>query len=55
MITEIDEDNNGEIDFDGSNIIFLLNLICYVEFVAVMSKKVNASYSADQVKNAFKV
>lgn len=25
------------------------------EFVAVMSRKVNASYTADQVKNAFKV
>ncbi|CAM9248217.1 unnamed protein product, partial [Discosporangium mesarthrocarpum] len=41
MIDEIDQDNNGEIDFE--------------EFVAVMSRKVNASYSADQVKGAFKV
>jgi len=41
MIHEIDEDNSGEIDFD--------------EFVAVMSRKVNASYTSDQVKNAFKV
>mmetsp|Transcript_10595 Transcript_10595/g.18696 ORF Transcript_10595/g.18696 Transcript_10595/m.18696 type:complete len:152 (-) Transcript_10595:80-535(-) len=41
MINEIDQDSNGEIDFD--------------EFVAVMSRKVNASYTADQVKNAFKV
>ncbi|CAM9355368.1 unnamed protein product, partial [Choristocarpus tenellus] len=41
MIDEIDQDSNGEIDFE--------------EFVAVMSRKVNASYSADQVKGAFKV
>ncbi|CAM9695569.1 unnamed protein product, partial [Hapterophycus canaliculatus] len=41
MIDEIDQDNNGEIDFE--------------EFVAVMSRKVNASYTADQVKRAFKV
>jgi len=34
-------DNNGEIDFE--------------EFVAVMSRKVNASYTSDQVINAFKV
>ncbi|RLN92521.1 hypothetical protein BBJ28_00011329 [Nothophytophthora sp. Chile5] len=40
MIHEIDQDSNGEIDFD--------------EFVAVMSRKVNATYTADQVKNAFK-
>ena len=41
MINEIDQDSNGEIDFD--------------EFVAVMSRKVSATYTADQVKNAFKV
>ena len=41
MIQEIDEDNNGEIDFD--------------EFVAVMSRKVNASYTSNQVKSAFKI
>ena len=41
MIDEIDEDGNGDIDFE--------------EFVSVMSRKVNASYTADQVKNAFKV
>lgn len=41
MIHEIDQDNNGEIDFE--------------EFVAVMSRKVSATYTADQVKNAFKV
>ena len=41
MISEIDSDSNGEIDFE--------------EFVAVMSRKVNATYTADQVKNAFKI
>ena len=41
MIEEIDQDNNGEIDFD--------------EFVAVMSRKVNANYTPLQVKNAFKI
>ena len=41
MILEIDEDGNGDIDFE--------------EFVAVMSRKVNASYTADQVKSAFRV
>ncbi|ETV85884.1 hypothetical protein, variant [Aphanomyces astaci] len=41
MINEIDQDSNGEIDFD--------------EFVAVMSRKVNATYSADQVKASFRV
>ncbi len=34
-------DGNGNIDFE--------------EFVAVMSRKVEASYTSDQVKNAFKV
>ena len=41
MIAEIDEDGNGDIDFE--------------EFVAVMSRKVSATYSADQVKSAFRV
>eukprot|EP00743_Colponemidia_sp_Colp-15_P002531 GILK01002743.1.p1 GENE.GILK01002743.1~~GILK01002743.1.p1 ORF type:complete len:168 (-),score=33.75 GILK01002743.1:747-1214(-) len=41
MISEIDQDNNGEIEFD--------------EFVAVMSRKVNATYTPDEVKSAFKV
>jgi calmodulin len=41
MIKEIDQDGNGDIDFE--------------EFVAVMSRKVNATYTADQVKNAFRV
>lgn len=41
MIAEIDEDNSGEIDFE--------------EFVAVMSRKVQADYTAAQVKAAFKV
>ena len=40
MINEIDEDNNGEIDFE--------------EFVAVMSRKVNANYTSEEVKSAFK-
>ena len=38
---KISTDGNGDIDFE--------------EFVTVMSRKVNASYSADQVKAAFKV
>ncbi|CAK9010991.1 Calmodulin (CaM) [Durusdinium trenchii] len=41
MINEIDQDSNGEIDFD--------------EFVAVMSRKVNAMYTIDQVRGAFRV
>jgi calmodulin len=41
MIKEIDQDGNGDIDFE--------------EFVAVMSRKVNATYTSDQVKRAFKV
>jgi calmodulin len=41
MIKEIDVDNNGEIDFE--------------EFVAVMSRKVNATYTPTEVKAAFKV
>ena len=41
MISEIDQDGNGDIDFE--------------EFVEVMSRKVNATYTADQVKSAFKV
>jgi hypothetical protein len=40
MIHEIDQDSNGEIDFD--------------EFVAVMSRKVNATYTSEQVKTAFR-
>lgn len=41
MVSEIDEDNSGEIDFG--------------EFVAVMSRTVNATYTQKQVKDAFKV
>merc|ERR1712166_1476830 len=41
MVDEIDSDGNGEIDFD--------------EFVTVMSRKVNTSYTPAQVKGAFKV
>lgn len=41
MINEIDKNNDGEIDFG--------------EFVAVMSRKVQATYTAEEVKNAFKV
>ena len=62
MINEIDQDNNGEIDFDGtsaflSRTVFELHTtpLIFQEFVAVMSRKVNASYTPDQVKNAFKV
>lgn len=41
MIEEIDLDSNGEIDFE--------------EFVAVMSRKIQADYTAEDVKNSFKV
>ncbi len=41
MIREIDEDGNGEIEFD--------------EFVQVMSRKVQPTFTQDQVKAAFKV
>jgi calmodulin len=41
MIKEIDQDGNGDIDFE--------------EFVAVMSRKVNATYTPAQVKGAFRV
>lgn len=41
MCTQIDQDGNGTIDFE--------------EFVAVMSRKVSATYTAPQVKQAFKV
>jgi len=41
MISEIDQDGSGSIDFE--------------EFVAVMSRKLNATYTSDQVKTAFKV
>lgn len=41
MIREIDENSDGEIQFE--------------EFVGVMSKKVNAAASSDEVKKAFRV
>lgn len=41
MVNEIDADGSGEIDFE--------------EFVAVMSRKVNANYSSEQVRQSFKV
>jgi calmodulin len=41
MIGEIDKDGDGEIQFE--------------EFVAVMSRKVQATYTSEEVKHAFKV
>merc|ERR1712187_866778 len=41
MVSEIDENGNGEIDFD--------------EFVHVMCRKVNTDYTTDEVRKAFKV
>mmetsp|Transcript_49914 Transcript_49914/g.78987 ORF Transcript_49914/g.78987 Transcript_49914/m.78987 type:complete len:174 (-) Transcript_49914:161-682(-) len=41
MVSEIDENGNGEIDFD--------------EFVQVMCRKVNTDYTADEVRKAFKI
>jgi calmodulin len=41
MINELDTDGNGEVDFN--------------EFVKVISQKVAASFTSDQVKSAFKV
>merc|ERR1740129_328219 len=41
MVSEIDEDGSGEIDFD--------------EFVLVMCRKVNTDYSADEVRKSFRV
>ncbi|CEL99811.1 unnamed protein product [Vitrella brassicaformis CCMP3155] len=41
MVSEIDDNGDGEIDFD--------------EFVKVMSRKVNADYTPDEVRRAFKV
>merc|ERR1719492_222968 len=41
MVTEIDENGNGEIDFD--------------EFVQVMCRKVNTDYTSDEVRKAFRV
>jgi len=41
MVSEIDQDGNGEIDFD--------------EFVTVMSRKAQPSYTPEQVKAAFRV
>lgn len=64
MVREIDLDGNDEIDFEGSLICFFLygmrvpivNLFRVgAEFVAVMSRKVSASYTPAQVKSAFKV
>mmetsp|Transcript_128122 Transcript_128122/g.370912 ORF Transcript_128122/g.370912 Transcript_128122/m.370912 type:complete len:168 (+) Transcript_128122:111-614(+) len=41
MVSEIDENGNGEIDFD--------------EFVQVMCRKVNTDYTSDEVRKAFKI
>jgi calmodulin len=41
MMTEVDEDGSGDIDFD--------------EFVRVMSRKVQADYTPEQLRTAFKV
>ncbi|KAF0721077.1 hypothetical protein AaE_010186 [Aphanomyces astaci] len=51
MINEIDQDSNGEIDFDGESVHTWHDS----KFVAVMSRKVNATYSADQVKASFRM
>ena len=68
MVDEIDSDGNGEIDFDGAPPVrhtdpavtrILSNqtsaLSTAAEFVTVMSRKVNTSYTPAQVKGAFKV
>jgi hypothetical protein len=65
MVGEIDADGNGDIDFDGTSIlattpsygleIELPFLLTTTEFVAVMSRKVNTNYSAEQVRQAFRV
>jgi len=41
MVDEIDQDGNGEVDFD--------------EFVTVMSRQVSSTYTPAQVKRAFKL
>merc|ERR1719456_312479 len=41
MVSEIDDNGNGEIDFE--------------EFVQVMCRKVDTSYTSDEVRKAFRV
>lgn len=66
MVDEIDQDGNGEIDFNGAPSPShgarhgSLSLPAHLrstaaEFVTVMSRKVNTSYTPAQVKGAFKV
>ena len=59
MIEEIDADGSGDIDFNGE--LHALHgaraglFKRFSEFVAVMSRKVETKYTADEVKAAFKV
>jgi calmodulin len=65
MVDEIDADGNGEIDFDGAlrrhparargELATSHPCLLAAEFVTVMSRKVNTSYTPAQVKAAFKV
>jgi calmodulin len=67
MVDEIDQDGNGEIDFDGVHAsqtwpwpstaqrLDVHRVPCSAEFVTVMSRKVTTSYTPHQVKAAFKV
>jgi calmodulin len=63
MVDEIDQDGNGEIDFDGERKSRARARPCQrwrhghvvAEFVTVMSRKVSTSYTPSQVKAAFKV
>uniref|UniRef100_A0A0G4HDI8 EF-hand domain-containing protein n=1 Tax=Chromera velia CCMP2878 TaxID=1169474 RepID=A0A0G4HDI8_9ALVE len=45
MVSEVDDNGNGEIDFEGP----------WVEFVRVMSRRVNADYTAEEVDRAFRL
>jgi calmodulin len=63
MIGEIDKNNDGmanhyiEIALLTTHAIYVYDIgeIQFEEFVSVMSRKVQASYTADEVKAAFKV
>ena len=54
MVSEIDKDGNGEIDFEGFLSSRSLHTEATTEFVGVMSKQVRSGFTPDKLLWAFR-